>query len=68
MKIRSKDEWRSSVEATLWARFGVEPVGPGIPELLDEAFAAKKSAVATVEAIGKRFRLAEVQSWKERGQ
>lgn len=58
--------WDAKVRAHLWARYGVEPLGPDIPAILDAAFRSRKSPEVVVGQLGQRFALTEVESWKDR--
>lgn len=64
MVIRDRKKWNAKVEARLDAVYGVKPYGPGIPERLDDAFAAGWSPVKTVAHLGKAFNLTVLESWK----
>jgi hypothetical protein len=55
--------WEADLLRACRARWGIEPVGPDLPALLDESFAANRSAVHTAALIGKRFNLVQVSTW-----
>lgn len=66
MLIRDRATWDKRVAERLEAVYGAKPYGPGIPEFLDEAWAAKRSAVDTVDRLGRRFKLQVLETWKLR--
>lgn len=58
-----RELWGQDVDRACRARWGIEPVGPDLPALLDESFAANRSPVHTAALIGKRFNLVQVSTW-----
>jgi hypothetical protein len=62
-RAERRSKWDEDVARACRARWGIEPVGPGMPTLLDESFAANRSPLHTAAQIGKRFNLVEVSTW-----
>lgn len=57
-------KWDADVADLLARRYGVQPLGPDIPAALDLAFRTQRSPQVTVDQLGKRFDLVELESWQ----
>lgn len=66
MITRDFATWRSQTCGIIRARYGVETEGVGLDPHLKTAHEAKKSPRVAAGWIGKKFKLAEQESWKNR--
>lgn len=60
--------WDAEVASQLMQRYGVEPFGPDIPDLLTESFQSQRSPYHTAQMLGERFKMAELETWRRRGE
>lgn len=55
-----RERWEKNLTALMRQQYGCEPVGPGLPKMLDDHYAEQLTPQQAVDQLAQRFSLEKV--------